>query len=125
MVSVAMKILPQRLVRPGQRRLDASCYCRRADRVHDLLRGRIRAFEIIEPNRHGQNVLLAQGREKSGLDERNLPETRDTVEEGERIAAHAPEKIIDLIPSPGEEAAVAFGKGSETDPGMLRVRALA
>ena len=125
MVSFAVEIFPQRLVRPGQRCFHPRGPRSRANRVHDLVGERRRAFEVIEPNRNRQNVFLAQGRKKPGLDKRRLSQTRHAVEQGKGVAPDQPEQIFDLVPAAREESAVALGEGRKSNPGMLRVRPFA
>ena len=116
-----MKIFPQRFVRTGLGCFDPRRNRRGGDGVQDLMVEGQGSFEVIEADRDRQNVLLAQSRKQSGLDERRFTQARDAVKQRQRVASDQPKQILDLVTSSGKKTAVVFGKGSETDPGMLRI----
>ena len=121
MVALAVKIFPQRFVRPRQGRFHPRRHRGCRDRIHDLMRQRKRAFEVIEPDRNRQHVLLAQGGKETRLDQRSFAQAGHAIEQRQGVAPNQPQQVVDLVAASGKEAAVAFGERSQPDPGMLRV----
>jgi hypothetical protein len=78
----------------------------------------------MQPDRDRETISRPKRREKTSLKERSLAEAQDTVEQREDVASHKTEQFVDLLAAPGEELAIAFGKGGKPDPRVLRIRKL-
>src|SRR5262249_45222967 len=92
------------------------------DGAKHLRRERGRALAIIQPDRDRETVFGPKGREEARLKERSLAEARNTVEQREDVASDKAKQFVDLFSAPSEELAISFGKGSQPDPRVLRIR---
>jgi hypothetical protein len=121
-VALAVEVLPKHLLRAGLGSLHSCRVSGSDDGAKHLRRERGRALAIVQPDRDRETVFGPKRREEASLKERSLAEAGDTVEQHEDVASHKPNQFVDLFAAPGEELAIAFGKGGQPDPRVLRIR---
>ena len=119
-----MEVLPKCLVRTGLGSLHSCRVCGSDDGAKHLRGEWGRALEVIQPYWDRETVFGPKRREEARLKERSLAEARDTVEQRKNVASHQTEQLVDLFSAPREELALAFGKGGQPDPRVLRIRKL-